>query len=255
MSTNPTFFETCSTNFDSRVQPNVSTCLKFVVHRFLSPSLISLFNFYGIVKRLYEEATGEGSSASSSGFDGASSSKRSKFSEQAVTDELDREEHTDSYVSHQNQPILMDVYVDPVTENEKVIVVASLNGGATDIHFSLIGSGPGTISAQITYSWPKIAFDIEALFEKEIKEEKLPSCHPKIIGLKKCLQDNPKNIDEVPTGIINLTLPRAVQTASATISRRGKKSIDGSQLLIVELLAYENSYTVKEKDSVVKFDL
>jgi hypothetical protein len=44
----------------------------------------------------------------------------------------------------------MEVYRDPDTEKDKVIVVASLFGGTTDVEFTLLGSGPGTTSAQIT---------------------------------------------------------------------------------------------------------
>ena len=84
----------------------------------------------------------------------------------------------DSKVVHHNQPILMEVIVYPQTQNEKIIVIAGIIGGATNVLFSLVGSGQGTISAKITYSWPKIAFNIDELFEKAIKVEKLPDCHP-----------------------------------------------------------------------------
>ena len=67
----------------------------------------------------------------------------------------------DSKVVHHNQPILMEVFVDQQTQSDKVIVVGGIIGGATNVLFLLVGSGPGTISAKITYSRPKIAFNID----------------------------------------------------------------------------------------------
>jgi hypothetical protein len=48
---------------------------------------------------------------------------------------------------HNNQPILMEVFRDTVIETHKVIVLASLLGGTTDVEFTLLGSGPGTTFA------------------------------------------------------------------------------------------------------------
>ena len=67
----------------------------------------------------------------------------------------------DSKVVPHNQPILMEVFVDQQTQNEKVIVGGGIIGGATNVLFLLVGSGPKTISAKITYSRPKIAFYID----------------------------------------------------------------------------------------------
>jgi hypothetical protein len=56
------------------------------------------------------------------------------------------------------------------------------------VEFTLLGSGPGTTFAQISYKWAPHSFNIEKLFAKEIKTEKIPSCHPKTFQLKKGLQ-------------------------------------------------------------------
>ena len=90
---------------------------------------------------------------------------------------------------HNNQPILMEVFTNPDREKDKVIVVASLVGGTTDVEFTLLGSGPGPTFAQISYKWAPNSFNIEGLFSKEIKTGKIPFFHSKIVQLKKGLQN------------------------------------------------------------------
>ncbi|KZS01517.1 Uncharacterized protein APZ42_001802, partial [Daphnia magna] len=72
--------------------------------------------------------------------------------------------------------------------------------------FSLVGSGPGSSTARITYSWPKILFEIEAIFKKAITSSELRVCHPKIIALKNELKNNRDSIDSTPKGSMELTL-------------------------------------------------
>ena len=157
----------------------------------------------------------------SAGFQsGPSSSKRSRQSETFEEAEPDIEDLVDSQIVHQNQPILMEVYDDPDTQNQKVIIVASLTGGSSEVEFSLVGNGPGTSTARITSGWPKIAFKIEELLENNIKKKKLPISHLKILALKKGLQNTRDSIDEVPRGVIELNLPISVQTAAYSISRK-----------------------------------
>ena len=83
--------------------------------------------------------------------------------------------------------------------------------------------------------------------------EKLPDCHPKILALKKCLQGNRNSIDETPTGVIELTLPRPIQTVANKIIRKGKKNLYGNIVIVVKLIAYQNAYTVKKEDQAVVF--
>ena len=148
----------------------------------------------------------------------------------------------------------MEVYRHPDTEKEKVIIVANLLSGTTDVEFSLLGDGPGTTSAQISYKWAPSSFNIEDLFAKEIKNKTIPKCHPKIVELKKCLEDTRASRDDTPVGLINLTLPIPVLTAEDTISRSGKKSKDGTMHLIIELTAYESLYSVKPSSKKVSFE-
>jgi len=90
---------------------------------------------------------------------------------------------------HTNQPCLIEVYRDPATQSEKVIIVISLISGTTEVEFLLLGPGPGMIYSRVTYRCLQASFKIEQLIEKEIKSKKLPNCHPKIEHLKKSLEN------------------------------------------------------------------
>ena len=65
---------------------------------------------------------------------------------------------------YHNDPVLTTVYHDPESEIDMVCVIVAVPGGATDVEFSLVGSGPGSSTGLVTYDWPKIAFDMDRLF-------------------------------------------------------------------------------------------
>ena len=180
---------------------------------------------------------------------GESSSKRIKLDNEEEPPVVDG----DSYVVHHNQPVQVSEYRDPETQQEKVIIIAALLGGVSDAEFSLVGDGPGTRLAKIEYSWPATCVEIENIFVKEISQG-LPSCHPKIVALKQDLERTRDSIDDIPRGSIDITLPISVQTVSSSISIQGKKNKEGVMLMVVELMAFESRYTVKQKEKKIVFD-
>jgi hypothetical protein len=162
-------------------------------------------------------------------------------------------ENPDSRFSHHNQPILVSVYKDHVTEQEKVIMLCVLPNGATEIRFRLVGSGSGSRLAVIEYTWPPIAYEIEALFGEEIKKAEMSACDPKILALKEDLRFTRQHKAQAPKGSIEINLPIPVQTAVHTIKPEGKTRKDGSQAILVELTAYQSSYTVRPEDEKIVF--
>ncbi|XP_032778823.2 uncharacterized protein LOC116917465 [Daphnia magna] len=172
---------------------------------------------------------------------------------------LDEEEgatafmNLDSRFNNNTQPIVVSVYKDHVTEQEKVIILCVLPNGADEIRFRLIGSGPGTMFAVIEYAWTPIAYEIEALFGDEIKKAEMATCDPKILALKDDLKFTRQHKAQAPKGSIEINLPIPVQTAANTIKREGKTRKDGSQAILVELIAYQFRYTVKREDEKIVF--
>ena len=168
--------------------------------------------------------------------------KRSK--NEIETDATTYEERLNFHIENCNQPILMEVYVDPTTENKKLVVVAALPGGATDGDFNLLGAGPGSNIALITYQWPEVCYDVENCLPKASMMEHCQVATQKFWPLKKVCRELVNQW--VPVGVINLNLPISVLTSESTIIRKGGIDRDtGTLLLIIELTAYESAYTVQ----------
>ncbi len=105
------------------------------------------------------------------------------------------EEDRDDGLVHQNHPALMTVWKDPENFCEKVCVCVNLPSGATDIKFTLLGTGPATNSALISYIWPETIYTVEGMFASEMKSKSLSPTHPLIMSLKQELENNGPNIE------------------------------------------------------------
>ncbi|KZR98463.1 Uncharacterized protein APZ42_006114, partial [Daphnia magna] len=100
---------------------------------------------------------------------------------------------------------------------------------------------------------PPIAYEMEALFGEEIKKAEMAICDPKILALKDDLKFIRQHKAQAPKGSIEINLPIPVQTAANTIKHEGKTRKDGSQAILVELTAYQSSYTVRPEDEKIVF--
>jgi hypothetical protein len=137
-----------------------------------------------------------GVSGSSAGVSG-STTKRSRPSD---PENVSEEEDLDSNVVSNNQPVLMSVYKDPDTEEEKWCVIVTMPGGVSHVKFEVVGTGPGSNVAKVTYDWPPISFDIPAIFNENREAKKISSCHPLILSLKNDLKFHRDSIDSTPRG-------------------------------------------------------
>ena len=52
---------------------------------------------------------------------------------------------------------------------------------------------------------------------------------------------------------MELTLPISVQTVANSINIMGKRNKDGTKYLVVMLMEYQTTYTIKAKDKIVVF--
>ena len=179
------------------------------------------------------------------------SSKRhhSDSQHQEVSDDI---EDLDARVVHHNQPVLISVYKDPETLADKVCVVVTLPSGVTDVTFGLVGTGPATSSAKISYRWPTVMFNVEGLFESHLKEKMSPT-HPIILSLKSELENNRKKIDETPRGTMQISLPIPVQTNHDKFTFKAGKNSEGVLVVSAQLSAFDTAYTAKQSDFPCKF--
>ena len=154
---------------------------------------------YSVRKRQSEATASHEASSSSRG-----GTKAAKLSEEEGATAVVNQ---DSRFTHHNQPIVVSVYKDHVTEQEKGIILCTLPSGASDARFRLLGSGPGTRLAVMKYAWPPIAYEIDELFGEEIKSGEMAACDPRIAALKDDLKFTRQNKNEAPKGSIEITFP------------------------------------------------
>jgi len=172
----------------------------------------------------------------------------------------------DSHISYFNDSSLVAIYTDPATNQQKVMLHKSLPGGATDVEFSLLGIGPGSSTVEISHDWPNIMYNIDSLFQKlNLSSQKAAGgegseslsqsqlYHPKILSLKKELENNRATIDSIPRTRIQIKLPIPVQTATTSYTFFGGKQPDGSMFVFADMTAYQNTYSVKKSDKKVNF--
>ena len=116
-------------------------------------------------RRPAKEPCSNDAGSGGSGGSGSSGDKKTK-----LVEEQERSSSIgdlDSRFRHHNQPILMAVYQDHVTEQEKVIIVCVVPVGATNIRFRLLGTEPGTRTAIIEYDWPHLPTKSSLYFAKK----------------------------------------------------------------------------------------
>ncbi len=122
--------------------------------------------FWSLVKRsMDDESCVQGPSA----VNGSTKRLKPAMSDTEDVSAIEEAEDLDSQISHHNQPVLRTVYRDPDTLQEKVCLVASLPGGSENVAFSLVGSGPGSVLARVTYSWPPLLMTLMLFLKKNLR--------------------------------------------------------------------------------------
>ena len=105
----------------------------------------------------------------SESVDCAGSSGSSKQPKQSATEPVyEEEEDLDARIRHKNQPVLISVFRDFETEEEKVCVVAALPGGVSNVEFSLIGPGPGTNRPELLIPGPHLSLTLKESSERKL---------------------------------------------------------------------------------------
>lgn len=124
-----------------------------------------------------------------------------------------------------NYPVVITQYVCPDTENEKVLIVVSLPGGATDPDIALQDDG---IWVFVKYAWSKTLFDVHDLFKPQLIAGEIQEYHPMPTSYKTGLSKVRKRIDLAPNGLIKVILPIKVQTTASSYKIWGIKRPDGT---------------------------
>lgn len=149
-----------------------------------------------------------------------------------------------------NYPVVVSQYVCPETENEKVLMVVALPGGATDPDIALQDDG---FWVYVKYTWSKTLFDVRDLFKPQLDNGEFQDYHPLPTSYKTALSNVRKRIDLAPSGLIKVFLPIKVQTTQSSYKIWGIKRPDGTNLALANFTGSTKEYVNKAADQKLKY--
>lgn len=149
-----------------------------------------------------------------------------------------------------NYPVVITQYVCPETENEKVLIVVSLPGGATDPDIALQDDGFWVL---VKYTWSKTLFTVRDLFKPQLDDGEFQEYHPMPTAYKNGLYKVRKRIDLAPNGLIKVFLPIKVQTTASSYKIWGIKRPDGTNIALATFTGFTKEYVTKAADQKIKY--
>ncbi|KAJ6639446.1 hypothetical protein Bhyg_12191 [Pseudolycoriella hygida] len=148
----------------------------------------------------------------------------------------------DTKLMQQNYPVICEQFKDPETEINKVLLVALLPGGATNIKVELHERG-----------LVETMFNANDLFKRQLQENGFQIYHPMVLSFKAGLKKARKRVNARPESTMKVELPLEVQTSEDSWKRWGESRADGSQILLVEFSSQITDYVKKSVDECVVF--
>lgn len=152
--------------------------------------------------------------------------------------------------NQKNYPILCDVYKDPDTQCEKVILAFSLPGGVKNVRLEINDDGS---VVTIKYDWPETSFNVLDLFKQKLEAKELQNYHPMILSLQSSLENVRSRIDLSPETNVDIKLPIAVQSTPDSYAKWGVKRANGTLILVATFTGYMKIYSKKVADATVDF--
>ena len=147
-------------------------------------------------------------------------------------------------------------WTDHNTYEEKLTVLVVLPSGVTDGEVHVPASTDGTDKIFVSYSWSEKFVDMKTIFDKDITKGIMTCTHPEIIALNESFKKHRKNLDDIPTSIIEVKLPYKVQTSPKSYEHDVKvnRLDDGNHLvtLRVRLTAFSTEYIVSSEKKKMK---
>lgn len=154
--------------------------------------------------------------------------------------------------AHHNYPMLCDIFKDPETQFEKVILAVCLPGGISNVTMEISDDG---LTVEIKYNWPDCLFDMQDLFKKQLSSKKIYIHHPMVTCLKSSLENVRTRIDAAPEASAVITLPIKVQSTPESWVKWGIMRENGTQVIVATFTGYIKNYNKKISDSTVTFEM
>ncbi len=154
--------------------------------------------------------------------------------------------------THQNYPILCNVYKDPENQFEKVVLIVMLPGGAKSARIELSEDG---LVAFVKYSWSSTMYTMNDLFKKQLDSQQITAHHPKILCIQDALENVRQRRDMCPESVIKVNLPIQVQTAIDSWTKGGLKRPDGTDIAYAEFKGFIKEYNKTLNDTQLVYDM
>ena len=149
-----------------------------------------------------------------------------------------------------NMPYIVGMSVDLDNDVENVDMALTLPVGAEPEEVQCTES-PNGLDAVISFDWPKSLYDIEELYDEEVKaHERIDST---IQSLKEELKYRRSQVGIAPRAQIIIPLPTPVQTDYVTWVRKGKRGRDGAVIIKAKFRAHRKAYNIDDGKRAIKF--
>lgn len=151
---------------------------------------------------------------------------------------------------YSKDPVMVQVYKDPVTMNDRVLITVAMVGGCQDIQYLV---KPDRVTVVLSYTWPNALTDTDLLFSKSLQDG-IDKNHPAVMAVKTNYENYRCNVDAKPRCVMEITSPIEVITDSATWKKRTVRTPDGGQVIMLTLQGLQNLYTLKKSDCTISFE-
>lgn len=184
-------------------------------------------------------------------IDGTSGSSSRGEKRKFEADENEPSPSTSKKMKNESQmpPILIHEFIDPDTKMEKMAVVILLYPGTKELKYD-VTNNDGVQQLEVTYEWPELITDVTDIFS----DGKMPSYHPKIMGLEEDLKRYKKHVDDKPKGNFIVPFPREIIEDVSSIKQTIKKKENGSTFLIFEFCCIQSGYNTKKLSKTITIE-
>lgn len=147
-------------------------------------------------------------------------------------------------------PLIVAPYKEVNTQVNKICIMVSIPGGATDVKVTLNEEGTEAI---INFHWPRSMHDMQEAFKYFFEAKMMTIQDPRIGAVMEQLPQYRAKTNQAPECVVKIDLPFRVQTTPASWENYGIKRPDGTKITVIDLTGYLSAYSLK--DDAVTFDM
>lgn len=153
-------------------------------------------------------------------------------------------------------PLIPVVFTDPVTKNEKCLVVILSYNGVKGLNVDVVNKDKQKEQTLIvTYNWPDEMFNVNAMFKRDGDGTMMViATHPKMLAIDQALRNYRGNIGDAPVATIEVKLPVQVCVDPKSWHFQVNKKAEGNVLIFIELDCVRHEYVICKNEKVIKIE-